>query len=226
MQKERWEERKFTVEKITAILGFAYATVAIFQWNEMRKPTKATQRIIAETGEHFRADERAWIEIEPIKADIVVVHTPKSGALFKYNIYPKNLGKTASHNITFKAQSTGSSISLGTNAEWMKNLQDKMLLNQFKESGTDKPVIVPSNPVPKILAPGAIAPAPFVLTGQEPQIVPKDELVSYLIGGVDYLDQFQVAHRMKFCFFVANRAGELWSCKEENEEDQNPKINP
>jgi hypothetical protein len=223
-KKDRHEQKKFRVEKITAILVFAYAAIAIFQWSEMRKATRTSQRIIKDAEEHFRVDERAWVEIEPIRPTLLTTRTPKFGAMFKYDIYPKNVGKTAAHNITFKAQSSSSSIDLATHADWIRNIQDKELLDQFKEGGTDKPVIVPNNPVPKILAPGTVAPVPFPLTGQEPQIFPNGEWVSYLVGRVDYIDQFEISHWMKFCFFVANAKGELWSCKEGNEEDQNSEV--
>ena len=45
----------------------------------------------------FRTDERAWIEIEPMR-------TP--GIPYHYDLYPKNVGKTAARDIQVNADDT------------------------------------------------------------------------------------------------------------------------
>jgi hypothetical protein len=55
---------------------------------------------------------------------------------------------------------------------------------------------------------------------------PKDEWVSYLIGRIDYADDFGVKHWIKFCFYVGEANGELWNCHEGNDEDRSPEIAP
>ena len=202
---------------LVAVAAFWSAWAFQDQLAESRKATAAATQ-------NFMLDERAWIELEPIKPILLASPTAKFGAAFRYDVYPKNVGKTAAHDVVVKAQSSSASIGLGSHADWMKNYQDKMLLDKFKENGTDKAVIVPKNPVPKILAPGTISAVPFSMNGQEPKIFSNDEWVSYLVGRVDYVDQFQVPHWMKFCLFVANSRGELWACQEGNDEDHNPET--
>jgi hypothetical protein len=80
--------------------------------------------------------------------------------------------------------------------------------------------------VPKTLAPGMVSSVPFPLNGQEPQVFPNGDIVSYLIGRIDYVDEFKVPHWMKFCFYVGNARGEIWNCQEGNDEDNNPEIPP
>ncbi len=176
--------------------------------------------------DQFRIDERAWVEIDPIKPILVAPPSPPFGYVYRYEVYPKNMGRTAAFDVTVKAQSSQSDISMGTHADWMHNWQDKMLLDKFTYMGTGKPVIVPRNPVTRTLAPNTISAVPFILTGQEPTIYPTSEMVSFLVGRIDYLDQFKVPHWLKFCFFVANARGELWNCQEGNDEDRNPETPP
>jgi hypothetical protein len=178
-----------------------------------------------ESTESFRTDERAWIEIEPIIPKSLSKADDKFPALFTCNIYPKNVGKTVARDIVVKADNPTSGEELGRNAEHMRNIQDKMLLGGFKEMGTNKPVIVPNSPVPKVLAPNSVSPVPFRLTCQAPQVFSNgSQNLGYMIGRIDYCDQFQVKHWLKFCFFVVNARGEIWACQEGNDEDRNPEV--
>lgn len=80
---------------ITAFLTVLIAAAAIVsawlfqgQLTEARKTTRISL-------ESFRVDQRAWIEIQP---SVPTLKSPASGglgALFTYNIFPKNVGKTA-----------------------------------------------------------------------------------------------------------------------------------
>lgn len=217
-EKSKWTEAANVIlTLLIAIAAFWSAWIFQGQLNEARKATDATL-------ESFHTDERAWVEIEPIKPILLQPRDNKFGAAFKYEIYLKNAGKTAAHDIAVKAESSGSSIELGAKRYEVGQMQDKYLLDKFTESGTGKPIHIPNNPVPKVLAPGAIATVPFTLSGQEPQIFPKTEMVSYLIGRIDYTDEFRVKHWLKFCFFVVNARGELWNCQEGNDEDRNPEF--
>jgi hypothetical protein len=91
-------------------------------------------------------------------------------------------------------------------------------------SASDIPI---NKPIPKVLAPYTTSPVPFVLNGGEPKIFSgSSEWVSYIVGRIDYCDEFQVSHWLKFCFFVADSKGDLWNCKEGNDEDSNPEIPP
>jgi hypothetical protein len=64
--------------------------------------------------EHFRIDERAWIEIDRIERSSV-------GPAFRYRLYPRNVGKTAAHAIVVNAaRNMRTSITLESNADGMR----------------------------------------------------------------------------------------------------------
>jgi hypothetical protein len=171
--------------------------------------------------ESFRIDERAWIEIDRIDRIMESARSDKFGAAFRYRLYPRNVGKTAAHDIMVRAaRNVMSSIDLESNIYGMRSTQERILLNRSPKNGPGPA----QNPVPKVLAPGVTAAVPFVMDGQEPQVFPKSEWVSYLIGRIDYADDFGVKHWMKFCFYVAQTNGELWNCHEGNDEDNNPET--
>jgi hypothetical protein len=171
--------------------------------------------------EQFRIDERAWIEIEPIKAIPFSPKDEKFGATFLYNLYIRNVGKTVARDIRLRASRQGSmsSINMGSDAKPIEWEQDKLLLGKVP-SAKDIPI---NNPVERTLAPNTTAAVPLILNGQEPW---QNGWVSFLIGRVDYTDGFGVEHWKKFCFFVANARGELWNCQEGNDEDRNPETPP
>lgn len=203
---------------LTAVAAVVSAYIFQGQLIEARRTTTMT-------AESFRVDERAWVEIEPIKPTFLSPADAKFSAAFICNIYPKNVGKTVARDIVVKAQDIIAMEDFGSNAEVMRNTQDKMLLGQFKEMGTNKPVVVPSNPIPKVLAPNTVSPVPFRLTCQSPQTFPSGhQTISYMVGRIDYCDQFEVRHWLKFCFYVVNARGEVWACQEGNDEDRNPET--
>jgi hypothetical protein len=123
-RKEAREADNLWLQKLTAFLVFAYATVALFQWCEMRKATKATQDIINATEEHFRVDERAWVEIEPIKPVLLTASGPDTGAVFTCDIYPKNFGKTVATDISVKATDVFTSDGFDENRGVVDRTQD------------------------------------------------------------------------------------------------------
>ena len=57
------------------------------QLTEARKATNLS-------AESFRIDERAWVEFEPVKPVPYSPRTDKFGALFEYDLYIKNVGKS------------------------------------------------------------------------------------------------------------------------------------
>lgn len=218
-----------------AIAFFALCSivVGILQWDAMRGQLRQMQNASMEaresmdrSTESFRTDERAWVEIEPIKPILAAPRQVGFGTVFRYELYPRNAGKTVARNIVVKAQTSVANIDFGNHADFLRNGQDKLLLDKFTEGSSGKPVIIPRNPVPKVLAPNTASSVPFILAGQEPQVLPKSQIVSYLIGRIDYMDEFQITHWLKFCFFVANAKGDLWNCQEGNDEDHNPEIPP
>lgn len=200
----------------------AYTVVTTFMWCAMIQQNKIASRTLQRSTDAFRLDERAWVELEPIKPTFLAPATAKEPAAFTCNIYPKNVGKTVARDIVIKARDLGAAEGMGDNTEEMRNTQDKFLMNQFRESGTGNSVIVPNNPIPKALAPNAVSPVPFRLTCEAPQVFRSGaQFMHYMVGRIDYCDQFQIKHWLKFCFYVVNARGEIWACKEGNDEDRN-----
>jgi hypothetical protein len=194
------------------IAAFGSAWLFQEQLIEARRSTDAAIR-------NFRVDERAWVELEPIKGALRAPRTAKIGAAFSYPIYIRNVGKTVARDVQFRASRNGSqsSITRGDNADSLAWEQDQLLLGKVP-TAKDIPITIAA---PTVLAPNSSTATPAILFGQEPQIFPKDESVSYLIGRVDYSDEFGVRNWQKFCFFVADASGNLWNCKEGNDEDHN-----
>jgi hypothetical protein len=188
----------------------------------MLKQSRFASATLRQSTESFRIDERAWVELEPIQATLFSAKTEKFGAQFSYPIHIRNIGKTVARDVTLRASRNGSqsSIAMGDSAEQIAWTQDKLLLGKVP-TAAGIPIVIA---VPTVLAPNTSSPIPAILYGQEPQNFPNNEWVSYIIGRLDYTDTFGVPHWVKFCFFVANPRGELWNCKEGNDEDRNPEM--
>jgi hypothetical protein len=219
-EKAKWTDIAMVVlTLLVAVAAFVSALIFQGQLSESRKATVAATQ-------NFMLDERAWVEIEPIKP-VLIANSSPDRAMFFCNIYPKNVGKTAATDIVVRALSLTSSEAFGNSDEQIRNTQDKMLLNKFTEMGTEQPVVVPDNPVSKVLGPGATAAAPFRLGCSEPATFKSGfQMREYIVGRIDYSDQFRIKHWLKFCYFVVNRRGEIWNCQAGNDEDHNPEIPP
>jgi hypothetical protein len=157
------------------------------------------------------------VEIELIKPILLMPEDQQFGATFTCNIYPKNVGKAVARDIKVNAYDFLSAEGFDNSAETVRSTQNNFLLGKNKEMGSGKPFIPPANPVPSVLAPNSVSPVPFKLMCE----APKNGGVHYLIGRIDYCDQFQVKHWLTFCFHVINVRGEIWACQNGNEEDQN-----
>jgi hypothetical protein len=127
-----------------------YAGIGVFQWRQMRRQTRISSDTLRQSTESFRIDERAWIELEPIKP--ATLFSPATKFIprnsFMYELYPKNFGKTIARDVAMKGSVSGGSEGYGDSADQMERWQDKFLLNQFTEMGRGKPVVVPPSPIP------------------------------------------------------------------------------
>jgi len=76
------------------------------------------------------------------------------GAMFIYDIYPKNIGKTAAYDIAVKAicGAPMSNLALGDNADEIRSYKNMMLLGKI-----EMPEILRSRRVPKTLGPGIVS---------------------------------------------------------------------
>src|SRR5579864_2309906 len=188
------------VERTGLVVLSIYTAFTGYQAYEMRKATNATVHF-------FHTDERAWIELEPVKP---ILFAPKSNdiprEIFRYELYPRNVGKTPARDVVMRAQVSGAGEIFGNDASMIENWQEKFLLSKFTDSNTGKPINITGVPIPRVLAPNTVAPVPYLLHGQEPQYFRDGNgFYDYLVGRIDYVDQFNVKHWMKFCFFVVNQ---------------------
>src|SRR5713226_2091385 len=109
-----------------------YALITTLMWFQMIKQTRIASASLRQSTESFRIDERAWIEIEPIKGTLFSPRTEKIGSGFQYPIYIRNVGKTVARDVKLRAFRNGSqsSIAMGDSAEAIKWEQDKLLLGK------------------------------------------------------------------------------------------------
>src|SRR5580692_10397116 len=118
--------------------------------------------------------------------------TEKIGADFAYPIYIRNFGKTVARDVSLRTSRNGtqSSITMGESAEQIAWEPDKLLLGKVPTAADIQ--IVGS--MPRVLAPNTTTPVPAIPHGQEPQYFTNTEWVSYIIGRVDYTDNFGASH--------------------------------
>jgi hypothetical protein len=209
-------EKSKGTEIALVVLTFLTAVAAIWSAHIFQGQLTEARLATQQSTESFRIDERAWIEIEPVKPVLLAPSVaPNGGAAFTCDIYLKNFGKTVATEISVKAADTLTAEGFDKNAELVNRNQDNI------------PVEAVTSRAPKVLGPGATAAAPFRLTCQAPTTYESGhQAIHYLIGRIDYRDQFRVKHWLRFCYFVVNDRGEIWSCQEGNDEDHNSETQP
>ena len=167
----------------------------------------------------FRTDERAWVVISSIEKTLTIPPDPPFGTIFKFSIFPKNVGKTVARNVRIHAENPNASASFMENRHAIIMSEDQL----FHLSGSKKRAIMPDNPGPQTLAPGAQSPVPVFSGGQEPQVLSDGNYrYSFILGRIDYIDAFGVKHWTHFCYFIENSRGELANCTYGNDQDSNP----
>jgi hypothetical protein len=187
---------------------------------------------IDDTRHSFRLDERAWVELEPIK--VTVTDDPKAPNIrvFTYEVYPKNVGKTVAHDVVVKSVFFSD-----------QNYQplDKEQIDCFQSLlGPSKETSVPANAptglckeeasevkvwnenrpvIPSVIAPNATSTVPLIFHGFEQKIGDEGWLTYLLIGRIEYVDVIGVEHWKKYC--LVHMGKEFFGCKFGNEEDEN-----
>jgi hypothetical protein len=167
----------------------------------------------------FRTDERAWVVISSLNKTETIPADSTFGTTFKFSIFPKNVGKTVARYVKIHAENPDAAGSFMENKHAILMSQDQL----FRISGTNKRTIMPDNPGPQTLAPGAESPVPVFSGGQEPKRYADGNFrYSFILGRIDYTDAFGVRHWTHFCYFITNSKGELGHCKYGNDQDGNP----
>jgi hypothetical protein len=192
----------------------AYAVVTTFMWCAMIEQNKIAARALQQTTENFRTDERAWVELDPIRPELLKPADNTFSATFECNIFPKNVGKTPALDIEARATDTMAVDGWDENADNVARAQDML----YTALGPE----VFHNHVPRVLAPNSVSPVPFRLTCEAAKPFPNGHAEThYLIGKFNYCDKFSVRHWLRFCYYVVNARGEIWACKNGNDEDRN-----
>lgn len=197
---------------VIAVATMVYTFYARKQWHVMGDTLSEMQ--LTE-----RLDQRAWVELDQIKKPY-----KNSKDLFVYEIFPKNVGKTAAREITTHANNVGQNrenVEDLRHPDIVRNIQDDFLYGKFINS----PPLNGGTPVPSVIGPGVSSPIPITYVAQIPQIFPSGAaVVSAIVGRIDYRDEFGVGHWIRYCFYLANADGNLASCAVGNDEDDNPEI--
>ncbi len=193
--------------------------------NAATDAAKTASNTLRQSVEQFRIDERAWIEIEPPKPVLKVPASPVyGGALFTYDFFLKNVGKTAAFDIAVRAPrgAMDAALSFGDDSSQIDRAMEAVRAGRiFSTASPSDKVILLSERNSKTLGPGVRAFSAFQMYGQEPRF----ERYRFLIGRIDYNDAFSVSHWHTFCFYV-DTGGALRYCLEGNNEDRNPESSP
>ncbi len=133
----RLQRRTFWSTVATFLAVAAYALITLLQWHtmdatfsEIRKQAKTAQSALDKNIESFRIDERAWVEIETVKLKAAYPPTPGFNAWsFKYELYPKNAGKTVARDVVARAGDI-----LGGTDKGIQMFQDGSFRNRVLEN--------------------------------------------------------------------------------------------
>jgi len=176
------------------------------------------QKSLDTTIEQDRMDQRAWVVIDSIEKTATFPPNPPFGTIFKFSIFPKNVGKTVARDVRIHSENPDASASFMENRHAILMSEDQL----FHLSGTNKRAVMPDNPGPQALAPKAQSPVPVFSGGQEPKRYSDGQFrYSFILGRIDYTDAFGVSHWTHFCYFISNSRGELANCKYGNDQDSN-----
>jgi hypothetical protein len=172
------------------------------------------QHSLDTTIDSFRIDERAWIELGTIKP-LRLLAVSQPFAIYTYEIYPKNIGKTQARNITIRTPE-------GSSGPWIM-AESKGAIEHLQQQFARLPPI----PGPRTLGGGETSPVPIVLAASAPMVTQgKVPYYSFFVGKIDYTDAFDIQHWITYCYVVYDAQGELKNCKYGNDEDRNSETPP
>ena len=173
-------------------------------------------KLAQKTKNRFKPDERAWVEIGSIDKNISSPD-PMLETHFKYDIYPRNVGKSVAHDVLILVLEASDGPAFKSNQRAIKVRQDRL----FFEPGANKRS--GDKPEAESLSPAEQSVVPVYAGAAEPKRLSNGFFVySYILGRIDYIDVFGTPHWTHFCFFVVNETGELSPCEYGNDKDNFP----
>jgi hypothetical protein len=161
------------------------------------------QAQLTDARKSFRVDERAWIEVDIVPDAKPEPTAPKA---FNFRVYPKNIGKTVARNVSFGLITTGGINDVRNDPKGVA-----ALLDNAKRSAKGRPAWA-------VFAPNITTPVGYMFQGEARTI----DSFFFVIGYVEYLDEFHVFHWKTFCFASTEIPGEFEYCPYGNDEDSNP----
>jgi hypothetical protein len=217
---------RFWVDIAAILVGLLAGFIFYRQQDSIKSQLTEIGDSVRQTAEFIRTDERAMVAISSINKTMQP-HRDGYRTAFKYEFFLKNIGRTAADDMSVHAGYFVSPRAYGSSAAGIAAFQDRQLLGKTSASEINDADIVATSSVAKALARASSTPDPFVMVGKVP-ITPRDgvEIVSYLVGRIDYSDAFRVKHWLKFCYLVNNSDGELQNCAVGNDEDRTRETGP
>ena len=187
---------------------------------EAHRQADVAEQALHETTAAFKTDERAWVVIKSFTPKRLPP-SPGFEDFFSYEIRVANVGKTAARNVIIYAANLGSSTHLGgdvgAQSDYLKDTDSSKDAGERQKG--DASFIKSAQ---STIAPGSSTIAPIISAGISPRMYGGVNVVySYILGRIEYMDNFGIHHWSKFCFFVGNSDGDLRHCQAGNEEDTN-----
>jgi len=207
--REKSKASDWAMVGLTALGLVAAGFSAVFLYTQLKEAQRSTDAGIT----NFMLDERAWIQLEPIKPGKtsrpgILSHGPVS--VFEFPLYLRNVGKTIAINTVLRAAMMSANYDFLTGEKMILSVQDSLK----DVDATVKPAFS------AVVAPNTTTPLITSLTTND-YIRGKSQ---FLLGVIDYDDEFENHHWLRFCYFIDEHSGELSVCGYGNVGDKNPEV--
>lgn len=198
---------------------------------------------------NFRVDERAWIALEPVAPPTIesidkIVGDDlrllplqlRDSERFSTNVNLQNVGKTIATRVKLDVGlfCRGLSFDMGNAA--ITSIQDELakgLLPPMWCPDKNGEIYSPKNPTPianideTVMAPNSRMSTRVVhVASKKAQLLDYSHHALFLIGNVNYCDEFEIHHWFRFCYSIIGRDQEpLRMCAYGNNADNEPEVN-
>jgi len=227
LDREKSKAADWALVVFTALGLFAAAYSALLVYRQLKDGQA-----------NFMLDERAWIELEPMKPPKVVKDKDGTISLF-YKLNLKNVGKTVASATRLHAGFLGRDAAFIGDERRIKAEQDKLAnedretqaeverkMDQFEGKVNKQRKLNIEHWFQTVIAPGAESTVPEEMWTEYPTVGPNE---TYFVGHLSYDDLFRVHHWLRFCYLVARKEGDeftLFLCQYGNNVDANLEIAP
>lgn len=214
LDREKSKAADWAMFGVTALGLIAAVASAIFLYMQLR-----------DAQDNFKVDERAWIQLEPIKPPSISVDKDTGVASVTYELSLKNIGKTVARHARFHVAFVPASGLIGESD--IVSRQEALANEDYPvaESGGAPHKQFQSKPnrwLETVIGPGATTPLPFRVSTDN-----RTTSTQLLLGHIDYTDEFDVPHWSRFCYILPqNFSGNLLMCAYGNQVDGHLEVIP